>query len=284
MKRCSQAGAVTSTTITLFACTGDKRLTSSNLVKIHNLAEICLSQTPIKREHLAWLWLSPSFLPPPPPHLGVHLRERRSQLVGLPPEDDGLRAGVKRGHLHRHPRSLQDLLQGVALRTYDVLVLRLLHLHGDGGGLPLLRGRGLDVINKRRGTDDSSWRKGGGRKWGKLRSTVRDGWEPARWQKEEWKTGSRRGKKTAWVKKRGDWAAGRQKEKTHLFSPLIHSHVMTLAFSSCCPPVKSNFLSTLSPACLSPALLRYTLPNTQILSRFHPFIFYLESCKLQKRR
>ena len=53
MKRCSQAGAVTSTTITLFACTGDKRLTSSNLIKIHNLTEISFSQTdtPIKREN-----------------------------------------------------------------------------------------------------------------------------------------------------------------------------------------------------------------------------------------
>lgn len=76
-----------------------------------------------------------------PPHLCIHLRERRPQLVRLPPEDDGLRAGVQRGHLHRNPRGLQDLVQGVALRTYDVLVLRLLHLHGDGGGLPLLQGR-----------------------------------------------------------------------------------------------------------------------------------------------
>lgn len=86
------------------------------------------------RSGLALSYVSPSRSS----HLGVHLRECWSQLVGLPSEDDGLRAGVQRRHLHRHPCSLQDLLQSVALWTYDVLMLRLLHLHGDGGGLPLL--------------------------------------------------------------------------------------------------------------------------------------------------
>lgn len=77
-----------------------------------------------------------------PPHLGVDLRERRPQFVRLPPQDDGFRGRVQRRHLHRHPGGLQDLLQGVALRTDDVLVLGLLHLHRDGRGLPLLQKQG----------------------------------------------------------------------------------------------------------------------------------------------
>lgn len=73
-------------------------------------------------------------------HLGVHLCECWSQLIRLPSEDDGLRAGVQRRHLHRHPCCLQDFLKGVALWTYDVLMLRLFHLYRDGGGFPLLYG------------------------------------------------------------------------------------------------------------------------------------------------
>lgn len=124
-------------------------LASSNKGKTHYL-----ERTPLPG-------ISP-LLRPRPPHLGVDLRERWPQFVRLPSEDDGFRAGVQGRHLHRHPRGLQDLLQGVALRTYDVLVLGLLHLHGDGRGLPFLHGeRGRDQWRKPRRMDG---RQEGGRR------------------------------------------------------------------------------------------------------------------------
>lgn len=150
----------------------------------------------------------------PPPHLGVHLSERRPQFVGLPSEDDGLRAGVQRGHLHGDARGLQDLLQGVALWTDDVLVLGLLHLHGDGGSLPLLRGRTGDFKQGANG--------GGETASDTRRTNGRTG------------TGSE-----LWLPKLNN--------TNNIGSDFHTMHQITLTFSSC-PTVKSNFLSAPSPA------------------------------------
>lgn len=110
------------------------------------------------------------------PHLGVDLCQRGSQLVGLPSQDDGLGAGVQRRHLHRHPRGLQDLLQSVALWAHDVLMLGLLHLHRDGGGLPLLQEEEGEGGQEELETEE------------RMQGTVRDGKEHNRRQKEERRT------------------------------------------------------------------------------------------------
>lgn len=58
------------------------------------------------------------------------------------PEGDGLRVGLRGGHLDEDAGLLQDLVDGVPLGADDVAVLALLHLHGDLGELALLEGEG----------------------------------------------------------------------------------------------------------------------------------------------
>lgn len=68
----------------------------------------------------------------------VHLGEGQAQLLLVSPQGDSFAGGIGRRHLDENAGLRKNLVDGVALGTNDVLVLRFLHLYAHLTELALL--------------------------------------------------------------------------------------------------------------------------------------------------